>query len=76
MNGFTFLGGQIIGQIGTEWTLNGIGDLNGDGKADLLFRDTQGNVLESQMNGFSFAASQAIAQVGADWSGCFATAHN
>jgi len=29
--------------VGLDWTIAKVGDFNGDGKADLLWRDTSGN---------------------------------
>jgi hypothetical protein len=38
----------------------GIGDFNGDGKSDILWQDTSGDVAEWLMNGTSVVASTLI----------------
>jgi hypothetical protein len=37
------VGGGDIGDPGATWTLAAIGDYNGDGNSDLLFRDASGD---------------------------------
>ena len=64
MNGTQVASGQIIGQIGTEFTLVGIGDFNGDGRADLLMRRTDGTMAIFLMNGASVIAAQLIGNIG------------
>jgi hypothetical protein len=64
---------DLLGPIGTEWTLVGLGDFDGDGKADLLFRSTtDGSLVIYLMDGISFRATQIIGAVGTEWSSCYA----
>jgi hypothetical protein len=47
------------------WSIAGIGDFNGDGNADVLWRNTSGALSEWQMNGTAIAASGFITLQGA-----------
>jgi len=40
-----------VGNVPTTWSIVGTGDFNGDGKWDILWRDTSGNVAIWEMNG-------------------------
>ena len=37
--------------LGTQLTIAGLGDLNGDGKADMLLSDSNGTFYDWTMNG-------------------------
>jgi hypothetical protein len=43
MNGPTFQG-ALFGTIPISWTIGGVADLNGDGKTDIVWRNTDGTV--------------------------------
>jgi hypothetical protein len=49
------------GPVGPEWMFKGLSDLNGDGKADLVFRRADGTYSGYLMDGF------ITGRVGPDW---------
>ena len=53
MNGTSISGIGNPGSVGLDWTIQGVGDFNGDGKADILWRHTSGLVGIWLMNGTS-----------------------
>ena len=71
MNGTSPAGwGVIIMNAGnTDWTVAGVGDFNGDGKADILWRNTStGMVTMWLMNGTSKISEATILNAGnTDW---------
>jgi len=44
-----------IGHANIDYHVDGTGDLNGDGRTDIIFRDGNGTLVEWLMNGTSFA---------------------
>src|SRR5262245_18179712 len=44
-----------------------LSDFGGDGRSDLLFRRTDGQIMLYQMDGLQIAASQSVGAVGTDW---------
>ena len=44
-------GRRLAGGAGLDWTVEGLGDFNGDGKADILLRHTSGAFYIWLMNG-------------------------
>ncbi len=53
MNGTTVLNPSTagIGNVPTTWSIVGTGDFNGDGKSDVVWHDTSGNIAIWFMNG-------------------------
>ena len=58
------IGGLLLASVGGQvvynsWAVVGTGDFNGDGKSDILWRNTNGTVAIWEMNG-----GQVLASVG------------
>ncbi|MBV9431144.1 MAG: family 16 glycosylhydrolase [Hyphomicrobiales bacterium] len=59
---------------GASWSVSGIGDFNGDGASDVLWRSTDGTLIDWTMNGSTITSSRdvtlngAIASPDASWS--------
>ena len=51
MNGIQPPQGAFVGNVQTAWSIVGTGDFNGDGKGDILWRNTNGDVAMWLMNG-------------------------
>ncbi|WP_197093312.1 FG-GAP repeat domain-containing protein [Methylobacterium aquaticum] len=63
------LGAPNLGNISSEWTVQGIGDLNGDGTSDILWRDAAGHINEWLLGPDGrVALAPNIGTIGSDWS--------
>ena len=51
LDGTTIVGVGSPGSAGNDWQIAGVGDFNGDGKADILWRHISGAVYEWQLDG-------------------------
>ena len=56
-----------FGPVSLNWTVAGIGDFDGNGSADILWRDKLGNVAIWLMNGTQVMSSTTIGNVPAAW---------
>ena len=66
MNGGAIAGSSVF-TAGTDWSIAGFGDVNGDGKSDIAWRSaTTGALALWFMNGTSLASS-AVFSVGTGW---------
>ena len=54
MNGTSFVGGGGLANPGQSWRVEGTGDYNGDGNADILWRNNDGTPAIWEMNGTNF----------------------
>src|SRR5262249_33083105 len=70
MNGPQIAASQLVTYQGSgvnvdrSFNVDGIGDFNGDGKADVLFRNTNGTFTDWTMNGSQIIASQLVTYQG------------
>src|SRR6266511_1166337 len=62
---FFFSGG--IGSVGSNWHVAGIGDFNGDGRSDILWRGDDSTLGMWQMNGTQIQSAANFGTVGTDW---------
>ncbi|MDH3970513.1 MAG: hypothetical protein OEU56_26240, partial [Rhodospirillales bacterium] len=68
MNGFTKEAGASIGSTSSDWAVARLGDYNGGGQADILWRNTStGGTVVWQMNGLAQEAVQSIGNVSGTW---------
>ena len=68
MKGATVSSQGGVGGVSSAWSIVGQRDFDGDGKADLLWRDTNCNMAIWFMNGTQLAASSGIGTVPPIWS--------
>ena len=57
-----------LGNVPTTWSIAQTGDYNGDGKSDLLWRDTSGNTAMWFMNGVTISSTATIGTISTVWS--------
>ncbi len=67
MNGATVAQSVSFGLQPLNWTVAGIGDFDGNGSEDILWRDTSGDVATWLMNGTQFMSSTTFANVPTNW---------
>ena len=51
----------------TNWSMAQTGDFNGDGKSDLLWRDTAGDTSIWFMNGVAVASTGNVGNIPTTW---------
>jgi hypothetical protein len=67
MNGATVSSAVGVGSVPTTWSIALVGDYNGDGMSDLLWRDTGGNVAMWFMNGVTVSSTAVIGNIPTTW---------
>jgi FG-GAP-like repeat/RTX calcium-binding nonapeptide repeat (4 copies) len=66
--GGTFTQVATNGEMGSAWTMYGVGDFNGDGKTDMLWVNAEGKTAIWEMNGNNLAGFGVPAgQMGSAW---------
>jgi hypothetical protein len=67
-NGAGSFAAQDLGIVDSSWQIQGVGDFNGDGKADILWRNTNGDVgLWNSNSGTETFAAQDLGVVPSVW---------
>jgi hypothetical protein len=70
MNGTTLTSSGNLGTttITSDWSIAGVGDFNGDGKADIVWQNsTTGQIYIWLMNGTTIAGGGSVAYVSSGW---------
>jgi hypothetical protein len=67
MNGAAVSSSAGLGTIPTTFSIVQIGDYNGDGKSDLLWRDNLGNTSIWFMNGTTVASTAGVGNIPTNW---------
>ena len=57
-----------LGVVPTMWSIVQIGDYNGDGKSDLVWRDGGGNTSMWFMDGTAVASTGSVGNIPTSWS--------
>ena len=67
MNGYAAKAGAVVSTVTNDWTIVGTGDFDGDGKSDILWRNSNGEVAIWLMNGVAAKAGAVVSTVTNDW---------
>jgi hypothetical protein len=67
MNGTSIVSAAALPAVPPSWRAIGTGDFNGDGKADILWQNTDGTPGIWEMNGTSFVTAAALPAVPPSW---------
>ena len=67
MNGAAIAQSAGLGTLPSTYSVIGQHDFNGDGNADLLWRDASGNVSMWFMNGAAVSSSAAVGNLTSNW---------
>jgi hypothetical protein len=73
LDGPNFVGGGLVAggtAVSADWQISAVKDFNGDGKSDILWRNSSGVMAEWNMNGTTLASGGLVnggAVVPHDW---------
>jgi hypothetical protein len=67
LNGTTLIGAASIGNPGPSWHIISVGDFNHDGRSDILWQNSSGDVVTWEMNGTSVIGGASLANPGPTW---------
>ena len=67
INGTTVTGGGSVGNPGPNWHALGAGDFNGDGRADIVWQNDNGEVVVWDLNGTSVIGGGTLGNPGPSW---------
>jgi streptogramin lyase len=65
--GVMVLGTAGLGSIATAWSVAETGDFNGDGKSDILWRDSSGDAAIWFMNGTTVSSGVGLGTIATSW---------
>jgi hypothetical protein len=68
LNGTSIIGSGSPGSTGLDWTIQSVGDFNGDGMGDILWGHTSGTVHIWFLNGANTAGSGTPGSMSSAWS--------
>jgi len=63
----SILSAASLGAVPNTWSIVQTGDYNGDGKSDILWTDTSGNIAVWFMNGATMLSTASLGNVGTSW---------
>ena len=67
MNGVNVVQTVDFGSVPANWKIAGVGDFDGNGSTDILWRDTSGNVGIWLMNGTQIMSTSVLGNVPTNW---------
>jgi hypothetical protein len=68
MDGATITQAVQVGNPGASWGIHSLGDFNGDGRTDIVWRHADGTIYLWLMNGGSVSAYLPVGNPGGTWS--------
>jgi hypothetical protein len=67
LNGTTVIGAGSVGNPGPSWHVMGVGDYNNDGRSDILFQSSSGEVAIWELNGTSVIGAGSLGNPDPTW---------
>jgi hypothetical protein len=68
MNGAAIVSLKSLGTVPLEWEIAQVGDVNGDGKDDVIWHNTiNGQVVGWLMDGLTISSVELIGSASTDW---------
>ena len=69
MDGATIVGGagHVLGALGSDWSFVSAGDLDGDGRADIVWRQTGGAIVDWTTNGQTVTSGTPVGTLDGSW---------